>query len=466
MIDIDSAATVSEPIPTAPGAWPLLGHLPYLVRRPLGFFTALPTYGDLVTVRVGRATVIVVCEPALVRHVLRHDEIFDKGGFFFDRLREVMGEGLASVTRSSGHRAQRRLCQPAFHAARMPGYGHAMTACAVAVIDTWHDGQILNVFDETAAISSRILAVTMFSDTLTSTVRRQAIDDVAATIAGLYRRMLTPPSLDWLPTPGNHRYRRANARLHRTMSNLIADRRNSDVYREDLLSALLAARDTENDGRGLSDTEIIDLVRTFFFAGTETTAKTLAWALGLLAHHPEVEQRLHGEVDTVLAGRPAEHADLPRLELTRRVVAETLRLWPPGWILTRRVTADTRLGGYPVAEGTTVVYSPYLIHRRPDLYDNPERFDPDRWLPGRTTPKDGYIPFGGGARTCIGEQFGTIEAVLALATIVSRWRLQALPGHSLKPAPAGTLGPRGLRLSATHRTPKAGDRHDPDVRDS
>ncbi|GAB2713132.1 hypothetical protein GCM10027089_41370 [Nocardia thraciensis] len=114
----------------------------------------------------------------------------------------------------------------------------------------------------------------------------------------------------------------------------------------------------------------------------------------------------------------------------------------------------TRLGRYSVPEGTTLVYSPYLIHRRPDLYDNPDRFDPDRWLPGRAIPKDGFIPFGAGARKCIGEQFGTIEAVLALTTIVSRWRLQALPGHRLNPEPAGTLGPRGLRLTATRHTPE------------
>ncbi|HSZ29668.1 MAG TPA: cytochrome P450, partial [Pseudonocardiaceae bacterium] len=221
----------------------------------------------------------------------------------------------------------------------------------------------------------------------------------------------------------------------------------------DLLGALLSTRDPDGNNQGLSETEILDQVVSFFGAGTEATANTLAWALHLLTQHPDIRARLHTELDTVLAGRPATHADLPRLEFTSRVIRETLRLWPSAWMFTRMVTADTDLGGHHLPAGTIIVYSPYLLHHHPDLYERPDRFDPDRWLPeaAQVIPRHAYIPFGGGARKCIGDTFGFTEATLALATITTRWHLQPLSGQQIRPALAIALVPKGLRLRTIAR---------------
>ncbi|RSS48643.1 cytochrome P450, partial [Streptomyces sp. WAC06614] len=237
----------------------------------------------------------------------------------------------------------------------------------------------------------------------------------------------------------------ACTRLRHTIDEALAQRRTTETDHGDLLSMLLSARDT--DGRGLTDTEISDQAVTFLMGGAETVGCTLSWALHTLTQHTGLEKRLHQEVDTVLAGRRPTHADLPRLTLTRQVVDETLRHYPPAWMVTRTVTTDTEINDHPVKAGTTVVYSPYLIHHRPDLHPEPSHYDPDRWAPERPQPpRQAFVPFGTGARKCIGEQFGLIETTLALATITSHWHLRPLPDAAhVRPKLVATLIPRGLR---------------------
>lgn len=296
------------------------------------------------------------------------------------------------------------------------------------------------------------MAATLFSAELPPAELDMIRDDVTAVFAGVYRRLLLPPPLDRLPTPANRSYERARTRLHATCDRLIARRRADGTDRGDLLSALVAARDPQDGGRGMTDAEIRDTLIDFFLAGAETVAAALSWALDLVARHPEVERRLHAEVDEVLKGGPADHAVLPRLELSRRVVAEAVRLYPPAWLLTRRVTAETRLGGQVLPVGTSLAYSPYLIHRRADLYRRPEVFDPDRWgAEGRLPPRHAVIPFGAGARKCIGDTYATTEATLALATIAARWRLRHLPGRRTRPVLGATMRPSGLRMRAVCR---------------
>ncbi|MFE3776289.1 cytochrome P450 [Streptomyces sp. NPDC059122] len=288
----------------------------------------------------------------------------------------------------------------------------------------------------------------LFSDEVT-----RSIQESGPMASGVFRRMFLVPPLDRLPTRGNRAYQSAHARLRRTCDRIIAERRADGTDHGDLLSALVAARDVEDGGRGMTDAEISDTILTFFLAGTETTASTVAWALDLLARHPEIEQRLHTEVDTVLRGNPATYADLPRLELTGRIVTETLRLYPAAWFLTRSVTEDTRLGRHLLPAGTSLVYSPYLIHHRSDLYADPETFDPDRWDPERPQPpRSAFIPFAIGARKCIGDTFATTEATLALADITARWSLKYLPGHDrTRPILGASLGTGELRMRATPR---------------
>lgn len=446
-------------LPVAPRSLPLLGHLPQLLRDPLAFLTSLPAHGDLVRIRLGPAAAVVICDPELTRQVLVDDRTFDKGGPLFSRLREVLGDGLATCPHSR-HRRQRRLTQPGFRQERLPGYAKAMTANIDAVTSSWHDGQILDVHQELTRFTLRTLTEAVFSDALPPPVFRQTVDDISTVLAGGYRRMILPPLWSRLPTPGNRRYHQAISRLHQAVGYAVRDRQADGVDRGDLLSTLLKApdpisQDGRGDGEGMTDAEIADQVVTFFLAGAESTATTVAWTLHLLARHPDIEERVHSEVDTVLAGAPAGWEHVPGLQFTSRVVTEALRLYPPGWIVTRTVATDTRLGNYSLPAGATVAYSPYLIQRRGDLYTDPEHFDPDRW-DSRTReqpPRSAFIVFGGGARKCIGDVFGITEAVLSVATIAARWNLRGLPDQRVRPVASIALVPGGLRMRVSGRTP-------------
>ncbi|NGO69890.1 cytochrome P450 [Streptomyces sp. SB3404] len=393
-------------IPLAPGAWPVLGHLVPVLRDPLAFLTHLPEAGSLVRIRVGPVNAIEVCDPELTRQVLVGDRAFDKGGPLWDRARESMGNGLPTCLHDE-HRSQRRLIQPVLASARLPGYACIMTGPITEMTESWteswHDGQVIDARTEMLTLTSKVLVAAMFSDVLSPAGVRQAVNDLNAIVYCVHRRMLMPDSLARLPILGNRRYQRALARFRSRCDAIIADRRTNNTGNSgDLLSQPLAVRDDGTRGHGaggdsLTDSEITDQITTFFAAGTETVATTLAWALHLLIQHPDIADRPRTEADAVLGGRPAAYADLPYLKLTGRIVTETLRLRPPIWFFTQVVTADTRIGGHRLPAGATVILSPYLIHRRSDVY-------PD-------------------------------------------------PGQNARPAPAGTLNPRGLTLRAVKRTP-------------
>lgn len=279
-----------------------------------------------------------------------------------------------------------------------------------------------------------------------------------------------PGRLDRLPIPLNRRYHRSRIRLRNTLSQVIADARAKGVNRSDLLSLLLAVGDTTDHG-GWSNTELLDQIVAFFVAGIETTANSLSWALHLLASHPDIQREMQAEADRVLTGATVGAEHLPRLACTGRVVAETLRLYPPGWLVTRVVCRDTNLGGLRLSAGTVVGLSPYTIHRRPGLYRDPDQFRPSRWINDAAPPAGGYLPFGIGARRCIGERFALAEMSLILALqdaagyppipnsrslqLFSCWSHHSivaalgqtqtphLDAHHADPAQAVTLGSRG-----------------------
>ncbi|MFC0042305.1 cytochrome P450 [Actinomadura rayongensis] len=447
----------SDRIPLAPGGVPLLGHTVPLLRGSLDFLSRLPAYGGVVGVRVGPLRTIVVCDPELTREFLRDDHVFDKGGRFFELARELAGHNLATCAHER-HRRQRRLIQPAFSRDRFDGYGRIMTARSTSAASAWHNGQVLDVLPEMQKITLSTLVETMFCDELPGHVVGQAVEDLSAIFGGSYLRASVPSWLAWVPGFGKGRMAEAAARLRKNLAVIIAERRADGTDHGDLLSALLPGR--APDGReictfenGFTGSEVSDQVMAFFGAGTDTTAAALAWTLHLVACHSEVQQRVQTEVDAVLNGLPPSLDDLPALRFTGRVVTEAMRLFPPAWILTRVITADADLGPYRLPAGSTVVCSPYLIHRRADLYSAPERFDPDRWDASRPQPpRYAYIPFGAGARKCIGDQFAYKEAVLALAAISSRWHLSPGPGRGPKVYAGVTLRPQGLRLRVTSRT--------------
>jgi cytochrome P450 len=424
----------------APRALPLLGHARALLGDPLRFLVTLPSYGDLVWIRLGPVRALVVCHPELNREMLQRDRDFDKGGPLFQRAGEFIGNGLVTCPHAD-HRRQRRLMQPAFHPARFPDYATVMSQCTAAVVSAWQDGQVVDAFADIYEITAQTMSVSMFAG-LTSDARlRRFRDALSVVLEGSYRRLLTPPGIDRLPTPGRLRYDRARACV-REITGQFIDEYGDGADRHDLLSMLLAARG--DDGRPLSAEEVCDQVTTLFAAGTESTSSTIGWAMYLLARHPEVQRRLRDETGPVLAGRAATWDDLPLLGYARQVITETLRLYPPAWLLTRVTARDTELGGCPLPAGTILVYSAYLQHHRADGFPDPECFDPGRWA-DEQPPRGRYSPFGSGPRKCIGDTFALTQAVMALATIVSRWEL-TLAAEPDRLVPRLVHAPRGIQI--------------------
>ncbi|MFI6876217.1 cytochrome P450 [Streptomyces sp. NPDC050400] len=441
----------------APGALPLLGHALPLLRDPLSFLNRLPALDDVVQIQVGPQRAYVVCTADLTREVLVDDRTFDKGGLLFDRARESVGDGLGTCPHSR-HRRQRRLVQPAFHVSRMPGYAEMMTARITAFADGLHSGQVIDVVPELTALTTRITAEAIFTDALPAEAMGHLVEDLFTIFEGIYRRSVVPAVLNRVPTPANRRYDRARTRLRRTLDQAIQHRRTVPSPQADILSMLLDVRGTTADGTAdrLTDEEISDQIITIFAAGADTTAGLLAWALHLIAQHPKTAYELHTEVDTVLAGRPAAYEHLPALEHTRRILTETLRLRPSGWLLTRTTSRDASLAGHVIPRGSTVIVSPYLVHHLPEHHPEPDSFDPNRWAPtgtGSLSPRNASLPFSAGARKCIGDTFALTEATLALATLTAAWRFEPVPGTTVRPACGLTLSLKGLRMRVQPRSP-------------
>lgn len=430
----------------AAGGLPVLGHALQLWRRPLDFLSSLPAKGDLVEIRLGPRRAYLACHPEVVTQVLVDSRTFDKGGPLFDKARLLVGNGLVSSMRED-HRQQRRMLQPAFHPARLPGYVQLMQEEIDSVLGDWQDDRPFDVSDAMHALTLRITARTMFATTVGE---RPIIPEVAycmpIIMRGVYKRMVAP--IGWqekLPTPGNRRFNEVRARMHKIIRETIEFQRQSGADHGDLLSILIAARDEQTLHR-LSDEEVYDQIMTLLIGGTETTGNTMTWAFHVLAELPEVEARLHAELDEVLGGRVPTFDDLPRLDYTWRVLHETLRMYPPAWLLTRTTVRETELAGHRLPEGAIVMYSPYMMGHNPALFPDPEHFDPDRWLPERAKdiPRGAMVPFSAGSRKCIGDTFGRAETTLTLAMIATRWRLRPVPGakpHTAVPKASLGTGP-------------------------
>lgn len=440
----------------APGALPLVGHALPLMRRPVEFLDSLPAHGDLVEIRIGPTRAYVPCHPELLRQVLMEDRVFDKGGALFDRLRDIVGNGLGSCPHRD-HRRQRRLLQPAFHRARLQQYAEVMEQESTALTESWREDQVVDAFPVLYGFALRTAVRTLFS----AHVDDGAVDSIQRSfdtaLGGLFQRMFLPRAWQRLPLPANRRYEQALEHLHGTVDRIIADYRRGGRDHGDLLSMLVSARD-EGGGAGLTDDEVHDQVITMLFGGSETVAANLTWTLYLMSKHPQAARQVHEETDAVLGGRPAGWSDLPELPFTNRMVTESLRLYPPAWLYTRITASQVELAGRLLEPGTTLVISPPVVHRQAAVHADPTGFDPDRWLPERAAdlPRGSFATFGAGARKCIGDAYALAEATLALATIANRWRVECAPGTDVRPAPLATvMHPRRLRLRLVRRTTKA-----------
>ncbi len=420
----------------------------------LGFLARLKdTWGDVVRFRIAVYPFVLLSDPEAVRDVLvTHADRFTKGRAL-KMSRAVLGEGLVT-SEGELHRRQRRLIQPAFARPRLEHYGRIMTACAARWAEEWADGRTVDMAHEMRRLALAIVGRALFGDEDVD-LESQEVIEALATTTRMFRRVMNPltPLLGRLPLPSNRRFNAARDRLDATVARLIGHHRaaadgaagqENGPGHGDLLSLLLAARDEDGGGR-MSDLQVRDEVLTLFAAGHETTALALAWTWYLLARHTEVESRLHEELDRVLAGRPATLGDAECLPYTRRVLTESMRLYPPAYATGRMAEADHPVGRWVVERGTTVIMSQYLIQRDARFYADPHRFDPDRWTDGfrGALPRFAYFPFGGGPRVCIGESFAWAEATIVLATLAQRWGARLVPGPPVVPEPMITLRPRG-----------------------
>ncbi|HEU4456661.1 MAG TPA: cytochrome P450 [Longimicrobium sp.] len=422
--------------------------LPAFRRDPLGFLARVQrAHGDVAGFRFGPRRLYLLSHPDLVRDVfVTHHRNFIKSRAL-QRARVLLGTGLLT-SEGDFHLRQRRMAQPAFHRDRVAALAGAMAAYAGRTADGWSAGREMDVAREMNRLTLSIAGDTLFGADVEG--EAEGVARALDAALGMFDRLTNPLGviLDRLPLPGTIRLRRARAALDATIYGIIERRRASAGDRADLLSLLLAARDDEGDGGGMTDEQLRDEALTLFLAGHETTANALAWSWHLLAAHPEAEARLHAEVDAVVGGRLPTADDYPRLPYARAVFAESMRLYPPAWAIGREPLEDFAAGGYRIRAGTVVMMSPWVVHRDPRWWPDPERFDPGRWTPEAEAalPRFAYFPFGGGPRKCIGEGFAWMEGVIVLATLAQRWRLRPAPGAVVTTAPSITLRPAGLRM--------------------
>jgi len=384
----------------------------------------------------------LVNKPEYIEHVLLTNQAnYRKSEFLRHMLGPVLGEGLL-ISEGDFWRRQRRIAAPAFHSRHIADLVATMIACTEAMLARWRTlAQPFDVSAEMMALTLDIIARTMFSIDVSRDVAtiRRLMDTVVAIPASMLDLLGLP---EWLPRPRSAALRGAIAEFDAMVARVLAERRAEagTVEHRDLLAMLLAARDPET-GEGMSDKQLRDETLTMIAAGHETTANALGWVWYLLSQHPDAEARLHDELDRVLGGRMPGLADLAELKWTRMVIEEALRLYPPAHAISRTAIGEDRIGGVRIPPGASISISMYVTHRNPNIWPEPERFDPERFAPEAVARRHrfAFLPFGGGPRVCIGNTFALTEAQLIVAAIAQRYRLRLAPDAVVEPIGLVTL---------------------------
>ncbi len=434
---------------TPPGPSPreLLPRIPEIQKDALGFLLSLSRqYGDLAYFSAGSLPVYIVNHPDGVKHVLQdQNRRYSKDTIQYNALSTITGKGLLTSDGAFWLR-QRRLAQPAFARPRLLALDQIVVPAARRMLDRWvkvaQTGQVLDVDGEMMRLALEIVGKALFgidlsqeSDTLTSAVLT-ALDHI------MYRarNVIVPPN--FLPTPRNLRFRRALRILDDSVYSMISARQTASEPGDDLLGMFLRARDADT-GELMSKEQVRDEVLTMLIAGHETVASALTWTWYLLSSHPEERVMLHNEAKQMLGDREPTSADLPNLPFTAQVFSEALRLYPPAWVISRKAEEADQIDGYPIPPGSLVIISPYVVHRNPQFWDQPEMFSPQRFSPAQEGSRHrfAYIPFGAGPRLCIGNQFASIEAQLIIAMIARSCWLECVSGADVRMDALVTLRP-------------------------
>lgn len=450
-------ASAPPRLPPGPSGLPFLGSWLSLLRE--DFLTSLTSrqqqYGDIVRSKIASNEQLLVNDPEAVRHVLQHNAKNYVKGPSYALLEMVVGQGLLT---SEGDRwfKHRKLIQPAFHRQQIDRLGDIVVKRTTALADRWEREKPSEVDLSAAmmALTFEIVGEALFSDDVGSEAGEVA--DAIAHALSLFDRFiaiaLLLPKGRRLPKLPLFGLGRVIERLDKLVMDIIERRRRSGKHGEDLLGMLMAARD--EDGSSFDDDQLRAEALTLILAGHETTANALSWAFVALHDNPSVEAALTQEIDSALRGERPSSASLAALPYSERVISETLRLYPPAWIVTRRALGPDTIGGYDISADTIVQIAPYTLHRHEAYWEDPLRFDPDRFLPERSAGRSPwvYIPFGGGPRICIGKAFAVTEARLVLATLLQRFRFPLVAGHPVEPHATVTLRPKhGIRAGVVRR---------------
>jgi cytochrome P450 len=413
-------------------------------------------HGDVVRFAFGPVDLTLVVSPTDIGRVLVDNAAcYDKAAVGYGKLRLALGDGLLTSD-GNAWRRRRRVVQPAFHQDKIRRLADVITQASISAVDRWRarpSGEVVDVSADMTALTLDIICKAMFSTDITPHI--EVLGGLMTTaIEHINERMMALSSIfdfpDRLPTAANRRFEEALRTGDALVFEVIERRRTRSDDPGDLLSMLMQMRD-QDTGEAMTSRELRDEIITIFAAGHETTANALAWTWLLVAMNPDVESKLHAEIDRVLGDEPPDPDDFRALTYTAAVVKESLRLYPPAWVMSRRALADDQLGGYDVPAGSAVLLSPYVTQRHAAWFPDPERFDPDRFL-REPPPKFAYFPFGGGQRLCIGKELAMTEAVLVIATVAQRLRFELTPGDAPVPEPLVTLRPKsGVRLRAVRR---------------
>lgn len=408
---------------------------------------------DLIRLPSGRRRLFIANAPDLIDHVLRENaDNYIKSPIARQLLEPGLGKGLLTAEGDSWRR-QRRMMAPAFTARKVADFAPAMVRHTASLTAEWDRRPQPFAVDAAQEMSRLTLAI--ISEAMFSVVGDPEVAAIGRAVA-TYQLAVRPSMIDllglpeWLPRPTRWRAKRIFHKADRVIRRLIAERRRQGGP-DDLLAAMLAAQE---DGAVATAREIRDQVATIFAAGHDTTANALAWTWYLLSLHSDAEAKLHGELDRVLNGRPPTADDVPRLAYTRMVVEEAMRLYPPAHTFARQALADDKLRDTHVPAGSIVMIVPWLLHRHRGLWDRPETFDPERFMPeaAASRPRFAYIPFGAGPRICIGATLAMTEAILIVATIASRWRPRLTDGAQIEPVGLITLRPTpGMPMTIERR---------------
>jgi cytochrome P450 len=450
---IDTKEPRPQNIPLIDGGTPLGGHLGEFRRDRLGLLLRMARSGDVAALRLGPFSVLFFNRPEHVQRILvEYADAFDKGVAIHQVFRPIIGDGIFS-SEGEFHRRQRKLMAPSFQPRHISAYAPLMGQYGEHIQQTWPQESVIDINHEMTKLTMSIIGKALFdADVFTETdelgaAMKQTLDSISCNMSRLF-----PPPYRW-PLPGNRRTHRAVEVLRTHIRSFIAERRASPAVRSDFLSLLLQARDDE--GRPMSDEQVLAESLTLFGAGHETTAAALTWCWYLLCRHPESYQQVQQEVDRVLGGRTPTAADLAHLPCCLQVFKEALRLYPPAYATSRRALRAVDIDGYRVRTHQVVLLAPYTLHRREEYYPQPERFDPGRFTPERERllPRHAYLPFGAGPRICIGSHFALLEGQLLLATLAQRVSFTLLSEHLpvVDPLHHLTLRPAGALYVRVHR---------------